>query len=132
MSNTADPASSSWPGIIANNPYTGAIEPYTGYIEVNDYIWDLMVPQMNTLAYKYNTDIMWCDCGAANGSARFASAWYNYAKKQDRQVTMNSRCGIPQGSDFDTPEYATFSSVSERKWESNQGNVTITTYKIAN
>jgi len=34
---------------------------------------------------------------------------------------MNSRCGIPEGSDFDTPEYATFSSVSERKWESNQG-----------
>lgn len=34
---------------------------------------------------------------------------------------MNSRCGIPQGSDFDTPEYATFSSVSPRKWESNEG-----------
>lgn len=34
---------------------------------------------------------------------------------------MNSRCGIPQGSDFDTPEYTTFSSVSQRKWESNMG-----------
>jgi alpha-L-fucosidase len=34
---------------------------------------------------------------------------------------MNNRCGIVAGSDFDTPEYATFSTVSERKWESNQG-----------
>lgn len=34
---------------------------------------------------------------------------------------MNSRCGIPEGSDFDTPEYATFSAVSPRKWESNEG-----------
>lgn len=34
---------------------------------------------------------------------------------------MNNRCGIVAGADFDTPEYTTFSSVSERKWESNQG-----------
>jgi alpha-L-fucosidase len=34
---------------------------------------------------------------------------------------MNNRCGIVAGADFDTPEYSTFSSVSERKWESNQG-----------
>ena len=34
---------------------------------------------------------------------------------------MNSRCGIAQGSDFDTPEYETFSSISPRKWESNRG-----------
>ena len=34
---------------------------------------------------------------------------------------MNSRCGIPEAADFDTPEYATFSSVQRRKWESDQG-----------
>jgi alpha-L-fucosidase len=34
---------------------------------------------------------------------------------------MNNRCGIAAGADFDTPEYTTFSSISERKWESNQG-----------
>jgi len=34
---------------------------------------------------------------------------------------MNNRCGIAVGADFDSPEYTTFSSVFERKWESNQG-----------
>lgn len=114
-------ASTSWPGILATNPYTGETEPYTGRLNISDFIEDLMVPQMEMLAYDYSTEIMWCDCGAANGSAEFASAWFNKASAEGREVTMNSRCGIPQGSDFDTPEYATFSSVSERKWESNQG-----------
>ncbi|KAI9740399.1 MAG: hypothetical protein M1834_004979 [Cirrosporium novae-zelandiae] len=114
-------ASTSWPGILAVNPYTNITEPYTGRIPVSDFITDLMVPQMNILAYNYSTEIMWCDCGAANGSASFAAAWYNAARSENREVTMNSRCGIPEGSDFDTPEYATFSSISPRKWESNQG-----------
>lgn len=114
-------ASTSWPGILATNPYTGETEPYTGLVNVSDFITDLMVPQMEILAYNYETEIMWCDCGAANGTAEFASAWFNTARDQGREITINSRCGIPQGSDFDTPEYATFSSVSPRKWESNQG-----------
>ncbi|KAL3418009.1 glycoside hydrolase family 29 protein [Phlyctema vagabunda] len=113
--------STTWPGILANNPYTGEVEPYTGRTNISDFITDLMVPQMEMLAYEYETEIMWCDCGAANGSAQFASEWFNRASASGREVTMNSRCGIPEGSDFDTPEYATFSSVSERKWESNQG-----------
>ncbi|TVY19356.1 Plasma alpha-L-fucosidase [Lachnellula arida] len=113
--------STSWPGILARNPYTGEEEPYTGRLNISDFITDLMVPQMELLAYEYETEIMWCDCGAANGSAEFASAWFNRASAAGREVTMNSRCGIPGGNDFDTPEYATFSSVSERKWESNQG-----------
>ncbi|KAL1644998.1 hypothetical protein SLS58_004069 [Diplodia intermedia] len=109
--------STSWPGIPAVNQYTGEPEPYTGHVPVADFIADVMVPQQEILAYTYDTDIMWCDTGAANGSARFAAAWFNAR----RDVTMNSRCGIPQGADFDTPEYETFSSVSPRKWESNQG-----------
>lgn len=113
--------STTWPGIIANNPYTGAVEPYTGRTNISDFIVDLMLPQMETLAYTYETEIMWCDAGASNASAEFASKWYNWASAHGRQVTMNSRCGIGQGSDFDTPEYTTFSSVSPRKWESNQG-----------
>lgn len=32
---------------------------------------------------------------------------------------MNARCGLP--GDFDTPEYATYSAVQRRKWESNLG-----------
>ncbi|KAL2069316.1 hypothetical protein VTL71DRAFT_15654 [Oculimacula yallundae] len=121
FSQTTDPASTSWPGIAARNPYTGEEEPYTGAIPKDDFIADLMVPQMEILAYDYDTDIMWCDCGAANGTAEFAAEWFNRASSQGRQVTMNSRCGIAAGADFDTPEYTTFSSVSERKWESNQG-----------
>jgi len=57
--------STSWPGILANNPYTGEIEPYTGHINISDYIADLMVPQMELLAFKYETEIMWCDCGVS-------------------------------------------------------------------
>lgn len=114
-------SSTSWPGIIARNPYTGAEEPYTGRTPIEDFISDLMVPQMETLAYDYKTDIMWCDCGAANGTAAFASQWWNTARAQNRQVTINSRCGIAEAADFDTPEYATFSSAQRRKWESNEG-----------
>lgn len=115
------PSTVSWPGILATNPYTGEEESYTGHIPVDDFIADLMVPQMETLAYTYGTDIMWCDCGAANGTASFAARWWNTAREQNRQVAINSRCGIPEAADFDTPEYQTFSSAQHRKWESNQG-----------
>ena len=118
---SASPNSISWPGILAQNPYTGATEPYTGRTRIGDYIADLMVPQMETLAYAYGTDIMWCDCGQANGTAEFAAKWWNAARAQNRQVAINSRCGIPEAADFDTPEYATFGSGQRRKWESNMG-----------
>ncbi|KAH7024459.1 tissue alpha-L-fucosidase [Microdochium trichocladiopsis] len=114
------PSSTSWLGIQAKNPYTGVEEPYTGRVPIGDFIADLMVPQMETLAYTYGTDIMWCDAGAANGTAAFAAAWYNKARAEGREVTMNSRCGIPE-ADFDTPEYETFASPQRHKWESNQG-----------
>ncbi|KAL1311382.1 hypothetical protein AAFC00_001550 [Neodothiora populina] len=114
-------SSVSWPGMETHNPYTGALEPYTGRVPINDFISDLMVPQMEILAYNYSTDIMWCDCGAANGTAAFASSWWNHARATNRQVTINSRCGIPEAADFDTPEYTTFSSAQRRKWESNSG-----------
>ncbi|KAI1853770.1 hypothetical protein JX265_003896 [Neoarthrinium moseri] len=114
-------STTSWTGGLATNPYTGVKEPYTGHIPVNDFITDIMVPQMETLAYQYGTDIMWCDCGASNGTAGFAATWWNEAKSQGRQVAINSRCGIAAAADFDTPEYQTFSSAQHRKWESNQG-----------
>lgn len=114
-------STTSWPGGLATNPYTGEKEPYTGRIPVDDFIADIMVPQMESLAYDYGTDIMWCDCGAANGTADFAAAWWNAARAQDRQVAINSRCGVAEAADFDTPEYQTFSSAQHRKWESNQG-----------
>ncbi|KAI1117686.1 glycoside hydrolase family 29 protein [Nemania sp. NC0429] len=115
------PGTNSWPGVPARNPYTHAIEPYTGHIPVQDFIADVMLPQMRILATDYETDIMWCDIGAANASAVFAAEWWDATRAADRQVTMNSRCGIAQAADFDTPEYATFSSAQARKWESSMG-----------
>lgn len=113
--------STSQPGIIARNPYTGENEPYTGRLPIGDFIDDLMVPQMEALAYKYKSDIMWCDAGASNGTDKFAAKWFNWARSNGRQVAINDRCGSPWAADFDTPEYATFSMPQERKWESNQG-----------
>ena len=121
FSQLATNSSTTWPGIIARNPYTGLEEPYTGGFPVDDFVADIMVPQMEILAYDYETDIMWCDCGAANGTATFASDWWNKAREQGREVTINSRCGVAEVADFDTPEYATFSTSQRRKWESNQG-----------
>ncbi|KAH9884727.1 alpha-L-fucosidase [Xylariomycetidae sp. FL2044] len=113
--------STSHPGIIARNPYTGLEEPYTGRLPIGDFIDDLMVPQMDILAYEYGSDIMWCDAGASNGTDRFAARWFNWARAQGRQVVINDRCGSPWAADFDTPEYATFSAAQRRKWESNMG-----------
>lgn len=114
--------STSWLGIIATNPFTNLTEPYTGRIEVDDFVTDLQVPQMETLAYKYGSDIMWCDCGTANQTAAFAAGWWNWARADaGRQVVMNSRCGVAQAADFETPEYKTYSSAQRHKWESNQG-----------
>ena len=73
---------------------------------------------METLA-AMGTEIMWCDIGGPNLTAEFASSWYNAAAKNNSQVVMDNRCGLP--GDFDTPEYARYSSVQVRKWESNLG-----------
>ncbi|KAK7735263.1 hypothetical protein SLS53_007653 [Cytospora paraplurivora] len=113
--------STNWLGIPATNPFTNLTEPYTGKLPTNDFILDLQYPQMETLAYKYGTDIIWCDCGTANNTAAFASDWWNWARSQGRQVVMNSRCGVAQAADFETPEYSTYSSAQRHKWESNQG-----------
>lgn len=117
-----NPGGTTQPGIIARNPFTNKTEPYTGFVPVDDFIADVMVPQMDILAYDYETEIMWCDAGASNGTAAFASKWWNWARdQQGRDVVINSRCGTAEVNDFDTPEYATFATAQRRKWESNQG-----------
>lgn len=85
---------------------------------VSDYLTDIMLPQMNTLA-DMGVEIMWCDIGGPNKTIEFASNWYNQAAKENRQVVMNSRCGLP--GDYDTPEYARYKAVQTRKWETNLG-----------
>ena len=114
------PGGTTHPGIIARNPYTNLTEPYTGWFPVDDFITDIMVPQMDILAYEYESDIMWCDAGASNGTAAFASKWWNWARERGRDVVVNSRCGTARVNDFDTPEYATFATAQRWKWESNR------------
>ena len=108
----------SWPGGNATNPYTNVTLPYTGFVEVDDYLEDVVLPSMNTLA-AMGTEILWCDIGGPNLTLEFASAWFNSAAEQGRQVTINNRCGLP--GDFDTPEYAKYDATQTRKWEASMG-----------
>jgi len=44
--------------------------------------------------------------------------WITFADAHNLQVAMNNRCGaLPQ---YDTPEYAKFSSIQTQKWESSE------------
>jgi alpha-L-fucosidase len=108
-----------WPGGNATNPFTGETLPYAGYVHVEDYLRDKMLPEMEALA-NLGTEIMWCDIGGPNLTTEFAAQWFNDGIAQNRQFVLNSRCGIP--GDFDTPEYATFSVTRQRKWESSEGS----------
>ncbi|KAJ7232970.1 glycoside hydrolase family 29 protein [Mycena haematopus] len=111
----------SWPGGLAHNAFnvSPALEPYTGRLDIGDYLDDLQLPQMIDLAVNYDTEIMWCDIGGPNKSLDFAATFYNHAMAQGRQVTLNDRCSVLP--DFDTPEYATFGSIQTAKWESSEG-----------
>ncbi|KAF5637167.1 alpha-L-fucosidase [Fusarium sp. NRRL 52700] len=106
-------------GIPDTNPYTGANVTYTGYVPVDDFVLDIQLPQMKILANDYETDYMWCDIGGANNATIFASEWFNNATQQNRQVTINSRCGY--GGDMSNPEYETGFSTNAGSWESNRG-----------
>ncbi|KAK0471571.1 glycoside hydrolase family 29 protein [Armillaria novae-zelandiae] len=109
-----------WPGGLAHNAFDGLLlDPYTGRLNITDYIEDIQLPHMLDLAKKYETNIMWCDIGGPNKTLEFTAEFYNNAFAQGRQVTINNRCGaVP---DFDTPEYATFGAIQTRKWEASEG-----------
>ncbi|KZP28385.1 glycoside hydrolase family 29 protein [Athelia psychrophila] len=109
-----------WPGGLAHNVFNSSeVEPYTGRLDIDDYLQDLQLPQMLDLAENYDTEIMWCDISSANLTLDFAARFYNHAAQDGRQVVMNDRCGnVP---DFDTPEYSTFGSIQTRKWETSEG-----------
>ncbi|KAK1221554.1 hypothetical protein PQX77_015673 [Marasmius sp. AFHP31] len=109
-------------GGLARNAYDGSVfEPYTGYVEVEDYLQDIMKPQMEALMYQYEMDIMWCDVGGPTVFPEIAPAWFNWAKENGRQVLANARCGANY-SDFDNPEYSPTSHLKLRKWESSEGS----------
>ncbi|KAH8700050.1 glycoside hydrolase superfamily [Phaeosphaeriaceae sp. PMI808] len=102
------------------NPYTNKTVPYTGFVEVDDFLQDIQLPQMNILANDYDTEIMWCDIGGPSLSPTFASQWLNSAYAKNKQVTLNSRCGGITG-DFATPEYKPITNLSARHWEATRG-----------
>ncbi|KAK7047364.1 hypothetical protein VNI00_006595 [Paramarasmius palmivorus] len=128
-------------GGLARNAYNSSAppEPYTGYIEVEDYLEDIMKPQMRSLIYDYDMDIMWCDVGGptvwpelgrfspplckswSSLRVKIVPEWFNYARGQGRQVVANARCGANY-SDFDNPEYSATSHLKTRKWESSEGS----------
>ncbi|KAH8691685.1 glycoside hydrolase, family 29 [Talaromyces proteolyticus] len=107
------------------NPYTNEVVPYTGFVEVDDFLTGIQLPQMSILAYDYETDIMWCDIGGPSLSDEFAAPWLNYALQQNRQVTFNDRCGQVNGvqivGDYATPEYASTTKLSPKHWEACRG-----------
>lgn len=107
-----------WPGGNATNPYTNVTEPYTGYVQVDDYIQDKMLPEMLALA-ALGSEMVWCDVGGPNATAEFAAEFFNKNAEEGRQVLINNRCGLP--GDFDTPEYARYAAVQARKWETSLG-----------
>jgi alpha-L-fucosidase len=41
---------SSWPGGNATNPFTNVTLPYTGFVPVENYVDDVIMPEMRTLA----------------------------------------------------------------------------------
>jgi alpha-L-fucosidase len=111
-----------WPGGLSYDPFDlSSTEPYTGYVNISDYLQDLQLPQMLDIALKYDTDVMWCDIGGPNETPRFASQFFNHAMKQGREVAINNRCGSTLVNDFDTPEYATFGNTVTHSWESSEG-----------
>lgn len=67
---------------------------------MEDFLEDMMKPQMETLFYQYDADILWCDVGGPTIYPELAADWYNWARAQDRQVLANARCGANY-SDFD-------------------------------
>ncbi|KAL5115079.1 hypothetical protein ACEQ8H_007054 [Pleosporales sp. CAS-2024a] len=119
-----------FPGGPPRNPYTNETITYTGYVPIDDFVKDLQLPQMETLAYdaRYETEIMWCDIGGANNATSMLSAWIDWARDRGRQVTFNNRCGYGStdhtdttGGDFTTPEYVTNGETVVYKWETNRG-----------
>ncbi|KAK7691888.1 hypothetical protein QCA50_005293 [Cerrena zonata] len=110
-----------WPGGAALNAFNhSCCDPFTGYVHVDDYLEGIHKPQMSTLMFEYDADILWCDIGGPSAFPQIAASWYNHAASQNRQVVMNNRCGANQ-SDFVTPEYATFPAVLSQKWETSEG-----------
>ncbi|GJJ15485.1 hypothetical protein Clacol_009763 [Clathrus columnatus] len=119
---------SSWPGGLAHNAYNWSeLEPYTGFIPVEDFITDVQAPQMRILvgppdgeSKGYDTNILWCDIGGPTNVTEVIPDWYNRKYLEGKNVVIDDRCGT-WVYDFDTPEYSTYGVVKQDKWETTSG-----------
>ncbi|EIM87573.1 glycoside hydrolase [Stereum hirsutum FP-91666 SS1] len=94
----------SWPGGLAHNAYNWSeIEPYTGWIPVDDYIQDLQTPQIKTLFNDYGTNVLWCDIGEASNISLLTADWYNAKYNEGKGVAIDDRCAFHLW-DFSTPD----------------------------
>jgi alpha-L-fucosidase len=110
--------------------FDGRPVPYTGSKPVHSYVDDVMLPQLREIIATERPDIIWCD-GEWNRPAAFwhdaatFAAYFNAAEARGQDVAIDDRCRTSgderDGHDFYTPEYATFATTVERKWEANRG-----------
>ncbi|CAO3618930.1 unnamed protein product [Cunninghamella echinulata] len=110
---------SDWGG-PPKNPYTNKETPYTGNPYLKDFVNELQVPQFLELIHQYEPDILWCDIGGINNSTVWQTEFFNQAHRQNRQVTINDRCGNDV-SDFTTLEYQQTTTPPSRFWEATRG-----------
>lgn len=61
-----------------------------------------------------------CDIGGINNSTVWQTEYFNQAYQQNRQVTINDRCGNDV-SDFTTLEYKQTDAPPSRFWEATRG-----------
>jgi hypothetical protein len=90
---------SNWPGGLAHNAYNWSeLEPYTGFVEVNDYVLDIQKPQMEILVGdKYNTNIMWCDIGGPTNITAVIPR-YMFRSEFHMGTYLNIMIGFPDGT----------------------------------
>ncbi|MFI5802934.1 alpha-L-fucosidase [Streptomyces sp. NPDC051561] len=116
------------------NPYTGAEIPYLGAPRINNFVDDLMKPQLTELIKNYDPDILWCDGQWEKPASYWQTApvladYYNRAKNRPKpkEVAVANRCKIQTGNldstelDFQTPEYTVKPDIDPDKWEASRG-----------
>ncbi|KAF7724200.1 hypothetical protein EC973_001219 [Apophysomyces ossiformis] len=103
-----------------HNAYTDKVLDYTGSLPIYDFVNGLQVPQILELIDNYKPDILWCDIGGINNSTVWQSKFFNDARAEKRQVSINDRCGNAV-SDFQTIEYEDTTTVPSRFWEATRG-----------
>lgn len=132
-----DTFSPAYAGEPPRNPYTGAVIPYAGYRPVNDYVQDVLHPQLNEIIDQYDPDLLWGDAQYAKPRSywrmpEIIARFYNHAKNRTKpkEVVADTRTVLGIGDDFTrvdvpgfftTPEYTAVNQIKTSKWELARG-----------